>query len=83
MIELICFSYNFSESFTTSIYGRRKCATDLNGIGDMISKNSSETTMNIKIMNTDKAVKKINKSLEIFSISDKKKNKRHDGYITF
>lgn len=51
------------------------CATDLSGIDDMTSKNSSETTTNIKIINTNKAVKKINKSLEIFSISGKTKGK--------
>lgn len=39
----------------------------------MISKISSETTMNIKINNADQA-DKINKSLEIFSISSKKKS---------
>lgn len=49
----------------------------------MISKNSSETTRNIKIINSNKAVKKKNKSLEIFSILGKKKGKSHDGvYIT-
>lgn len=44
----------------------------------MLSKNS-ETIMNIKCINTKKEVKKINKFLEIFSISGKKKSKRHDG----
>lgn len=59
------------------------CATDWSGIGDMISKSSSETTMNIKIINTNKAVQKANKSLEIFSISGKNKNIRHDGVYYF
>lgn len=62
MTELTCFFYSFL-SFTTSIYEREKCATSLNGIGDMMSKNSSETIMNIKIINIDKAIKKTNKSL--------------------
>lgn len=39
--------------------------------------------MNIKIINTDKTVKKINKSLEIFSISGKKKSKTHNGVYYF
>lgn len=34
------------------------CTTDLSGTDDMISKNSSETTRNIKIINSNKAVKK-------------------------
>lgn len=56
MTDLICFFYSFSQHFTISIYEREKYAT--NGIDDMISKNSSETTTNIEIINTDEAIKK-------------------------
>ena len=58
MTDLICFFYSFSQHFTISIYEREKYATNLNGIDDMISKNSSETTTNIEIINTYKAIKK-------------------------
>lgn len=58
MTDLICFFYSFSQHFTISIYEREKYTTNLNGIDDMISKNSSETTTNIEIINTYKAIKK-------------------------
>lgn len=48
----------------------------------MISKNSSEITMNIKIMNTDKAVQKIN-LWRSFQFQTRRKAKDMMGYITF
>lgn len=75
------FLLQLSHCFTTSIYEREKCATNLNGIGDMMSKNSSETIMNIKIINIDKAIKKTN-LFRSYQFQIRRKAKDMMGYIT-
>lgn len=80
MTDLICFFYSFSQHFTISIYEREKYATNLNGIDDMISKNSSETTTNIEIINTYKAIKK--NFLRSYQFQEIRKVNDMRGYIT-
>lgn len=80
MADLICFFYSFSQHFTISIYEREKYATNLNGIDDMISKNSSETTTKIEIINTGEAIKK--NLLRSYQFQERRKANDMRGYIT-
>lgn len=80
MTDLICFFYSFSQHFTISIYEREKYTTNLNGIDDMISKNSSETTTNIEIINTYKAIKK--NFLRSYQFQEIRKVNDMRGYTT-